>query len=136
LPDLLAWAHNYGIDRNTLGVALFAELATLLIAIIGAVATYIDNYYTTSAGQWVANDLRIRLLRTPPPAFAPVLRQRQDRRADVNYDQRCRDHPKLRVVVNARHTRRPHHHRFHGGVDVLARLELYPDRRNVFPTLG
>jgi len=61
LPDLLAWAHNYGFDRNTLGVALFAGVATLLIAIIGAVATYIDNYYTTSVGQWVANDLRIRI---------------------------------------------------------------------------
>ncbi len=61
LPDLLAWAHNYGFDRNTLGVALFAGVATLLIAIIGAVATYIDNYYTTSIGQWVANDLRIRV---------------------------------------------------------------------------
>lgn len=61
LPDLLAWAHNYGFDRNTLGVALFAGVATLLIAIIGAAATYIDNYYTTSVGQWVANDLRIRI---------------------------------------------------------------------------
>ena len=61
LPELLAWAHNYGIERNTLGVALFAGLSTLLIAIIGAVATYIDNYYTTSVGQWVANDLRIRI---------------------------------------------------------------------------
>jgi len=61
LPEVLAWAHNYGIDRNTLGVALFAGLATLLIAVIGAAASYIDNYYTTSVGQWVANDLRIRV---------------------------------------------------------------------------
>ena len=61
LPDWLAWAHNYGIGRHTLGVALFAGLATLVIAIISAVATYIDNYYTTSIGQWVANDLRIRI---------------------------------------------------------------------------
>ena len=61
LPEILAWAHDYGIERNTLGVAIFAGLATLLIAIIGAVATYIDNYYTTSVGQWVANDLRIRI---------------------------------------------------------------------------
>jgi ABC-type multidrug transport system fused ATPase/permease subunit len=61
LPEWLAWAHNYGIGRHTLGVALFAGLATLLIAIIAAVATYIDNYYTTSIGQWVANDLRIRI---------------------------------------------------------------------------
>ena len=61
LPAWLAWAHDYGIGRHTLGVALFAGLSTLLIAIIAAIATYIDNYYTTSIGQWVANDLRIRI---------------------------------------------------------------------------
>ena len=32
-----------------------------MIAIVGAIASYIDNYYTTSVGQWVANDLRIRI---------------------------------------------------------------------------
>ena len=61
LPDWLAWAHNYGIGRHTLGVALFAGIATLVIAVIAAIACYIDNYYTTSVGQWVANDLRIRM---------------------------------------------------------------------------
>src|SRR5215831_11301811 len=61
LPDWLAWAHDYGFGRNTEGVALFAGIATLLIAVFGAIATYIDNYYTTSIGQWVANDLRIRI---------------------------------------------------------------------------
>jgi len=61
LPDWLAWAHNYGIGRHTLGVALFAGIATLVIALIAAIASYIDNYYTTSVGQWVANDLRIRM---------------------------------------------------------------------------
>ena len=39
LPSWLAWAHDYGIGRNTLGVALFAGLSTLLIAVIAAVAT-------------------------------------------------------------------------------------------------
>jgi ABC-type multidrug transport system fused ATPase/permease subunit len=61
LPEWAAWAHEYGIGRHALGVALFAGIATLVIAIVGAVATYIDNYYTTSIGQWVANDLRIRI---------------------------------------------------------------------------
>jgi ABC-type multidrug transport system fused ATPase/permease subunit len=61
LPDWLAWAHNYGIGRHAVGVALFAGLSTLFIAIVAAVATYIDNYFTASIGQWVANDLRIRL---------------------------------------------------------------------------
>jgi ABC-type multidrug transport system fused ATPase/permease subunit len=61
LPQWLAWAHDYGFGRHTLGVALFAGAATLVIAILGAIATYIDNYYTTSVGQWVANDLRLRV---------------------------------------------------------------------------
>ncbi len=61
LPDWLAWAHNHGIGRNSLGVALFAGIATVLIALFAAVATYIDNYFTTSVGQWIANDLRIRI---------------------------------------------------------------------------
>jgi ABC-type multidrug transport system fused ATPase/permease subunit len=61
LPAWLTWAHDYGIGRHTMGVAMFAGLATLSIAAIGAVATYIDNYYTASIGQWVANDLRVRI---------------------------------------------------------------------------
>src|SRR6201989_3156934 len=35
-------------------VAALAALAAMVIAIIGAVASYIDNYYTESVGQWVA----------------------------------------------------------------------------------
>ncbi len=61
LPEWLAWAHNHGIERSTLGVAVFAGISTLVIAIIAAIASYIDNYYTTSIGQWVANDLRVRM---------------------------------------------------------------------------
>ena len=61
LPHWLEWVHDLGIDRNTMGLALFAALATALIAAIGAVASYIDNYYTESVGQWVAHDLRMRI---------------------------------------------------------------------------
>lgn len=61
LPAWLAWAHDIGFGRHAVGVALFAGVATLGIAIVGAIATYIDNYYTTNIGQWVANDLRIRI---------------------------------------------------------------------------
>jgi ABC-type multidrug transport system fused ATPase/permease subunit len=41
-------------------VAAIAALAVVVIALLGALATYIDNYYTESVGQWVANDLRLR----------------------------------------------------------------------------
>jgi subfamily B ATP-binding cassette protein MsbA len=62
LPKWLDWAHEYaGFGKHTLGVALFAGVATLAIAVVSAIASYIDNYYTTSAGQWVANDLRLRI---------------------------------------------------------------------------
>lgn len=62
LPHWLAWAHEYGgFGKHTLGVALFAGAATLAIAAVGAVASYVDNYFTTSVGQWVANDLRLRV---------------------------------------------------------------------------
>jgi len=45
---------------NKLQVAGLAALAYVLIAVIGALASYIDNYYTESVGQWVAHDLRLR----------------------------------------------------------------------------
>ena len=41
-------------------VALLAALATVLIALLAALASYIDNYYTESVGQWVAHDLRMQ----------------------------------------------------------------------------
>jgi ABC-type multidrug transport system fused ATPase/permease subunit len=62
LPQWLDWAHEYaGFGKHTLGVALFAGASTLAIAVFAAVASYIDNYYTTSMSQWVANDLRLRI---------------------------------------------------------------------------
>jgi hypothetical protein len=45
LPEWLAWVHDLGIDRDTMGLALFAGLATIVIAILDSVASYIDNYY-------------------------------------------------------------------------------------------
>ena len=61
LPAWLNWAHDLGVGRNAVGVAVFAGVATLVIAVLSSVASYIDNYYTTSVGQWVANDLRLRI---------------------------------------------------------------------------
>jgi ABC-type multidrug transport system fused ATPase/permease subunit len=41
-------------------IAVAAAIAAVLIAVVGAAASYLANYYTTSVGQWVANDLRLR----------------------------------------------------------------------------
>lgn len=44
-----------------LHIALVAACLYVLISALGALASYIDNYYTESAGQWVAHDLRMRM---------------------------------------------------------------------------
>jgi ABC-type multidrug transport system fused ATPase/permease subunit len=41
--------------------AAVAALAFVVIAVLGAIASYIDNYYTESVGQYVAHDLRMRM---------------------------------------------------------------------------
>ena len=46
---------------SRLQVALVAAMLYVLIAVLGSVASYIDNYYTESVGQWVAHDLRVHM---------------------------------------------------------------------------
>jgi ABC-type multidrug transport system fused ATPase/permease subunit len=48
-------------DAARLHMAIIASVAFVAIAVIGAVASYIDNYYTENVGQWVAHDLRMRM---------------------------------------------------------------------------
>jgi ABC-type multidrug transport system fused ATPase/permease subunit len=61
LPDWLEWIHRFQIAQSKSGLALLAASTVVLIALIGAVAGYVANYYTESVGQWVANDLRLRI---------------------------------------------------------------------------
>lgn len=46
--------------KHQLHIAALAAFAYVIIALLGALATYIDNYYTESVGQYVAHDLRMR----------------------------------------------------------------------------
>src|SRR4029077_12198291 len=41
-------------------IAAAAAIALVIIAVLGARASYVANYFTTSVGQWVANDLRMQ----------------------------------------------------------------------------
>jgi ABC-type multidrug transport system fused ATPase/permease subunit len=59
-PWLADLFHPWMDGHHQMRIAAIAALAYVLIAVLGAVATYIDNYYTESVGQWVANDLRLR----------------------------------------------------------------------------
>jgi ABC-type multidrug transport system fused ATPase/permease subunit len=49
-----------GDNASKMHIAAAAALMTILIAVVGAVASYVANYYTESVGQWVARDLRMR----------------------------------------------------------------------------
>lgn len=58
------WLHDFlapvMAEGTRMQIAAAAALALVVIAVVGAVASYVANYYTTSVGQWVANDLRLR----------------------------------------------------------------------------
>jgi subfamily B ATP-binding cassette protein MsbA len=47
--------------HSVLRLAALGAAASVTIALIGALASYLDNYYTESVGQSVANDLRLRV---------------------------------------------------------------------------
>jgi ABC-type multidrug transport system fused ATPase/permease subunit len=57
LDDLLRPLLGHG---SKMQIAAAAAIASVIIALLDALATYVANYYTTSVGQWVANDLRMR----------------------------------------------------------------------------
>ncbi|MFO0874515.1 MAG: ABC transporter transmembrane domain-containing protein [Phycisphaerales bacterium] len=60
-PRWLDDFHRSVLGGSRLWLAALAGAATVAIAIAGAIATYVDNYYTESVGQWVAHDLRLRV---------------------------------------------------------------------------
>jgi ABC-type multidrug transport system fused ATPase/permease subunit len=60
-PEWLAPFRGSLMGGHKMELAVVAGIATVLIAVLGAVASYIDNYYTESVGQWVAHDLRMRV---------------------------------------------------------------------------
>ena len=60
-PEWLVLLIGPALLQNKLALAATAALGAVLIAALGAVASYVDNYYTESVGQWVAHDLRMRV---------------------------------------------------------------------------
>jgi len=61
---MAAWAADilapWMDGKHQLHIAALAAIAYVLIAVLGALASYIDNYFTESVGQYVAHDLRVR----------------------------------------------------------------------------
>ena len=61
LPSWFDWIGLSQIGSYKMGLAIVAAITVILIAVIGAVAGYIDTYYTESVAQYVANDLRQKI---------------------------------------------------------------------------
>jgi ABC-type multidrug transport system fused ATPase/permease subunit len=61
LPGWLAPLFGMPLPDDRMVLAVAAAIGIVAIAGIGACASYIDNYFTESVGQWVANDLRMRM---------------------------------------------------------------------------
>src|SRR5947207_11171691 len=57
MPDWLASIVSY-LGTDKFSILNFAVLAVIVIAIFGAVSSYVEKYLTTSVGQWVLHDLR------------------------------------------------------------------------------
>lgn len=61
LPEFIAWLRDFSFVENSMELATIAAACFVIITLIGALAGYINNYYTESVAQYVANDLRKRL---------------------------------------------------------------------------
>jgi ABC-type multidrug transport system fused ATPase/permease subunit len=61
LPEYLEWLRDFSISEQSMELAAVAAIGVVIIAAIGAIAGYIDNYYTESVAQYVANDLRQKI---------------------------------------------------------------------------
>ena len=57
MPDWLASVVSF-IGTDKFSILNFAVLAVILIAVFGALSSYLEKYLTTSVGQWVMHDLR------------------------------------------------------------------------------
>jgi subfamily B ATP-binding cassette protein MsbA len=61
MPHWVARLLGPNIADHKMGLAGLAAVLIVVIAVLENAASYIDNYYTESVGQYVANDLRMRV---------------------------------------------------------------------------
>ena len=62
-PGWLRGAAGWIPGDGVVGIAAVAGIMVVLIAALGALASYVESYYTESIGQRVASDLRVRVYR-------------------------------------------------------------------------
>jgi len=55
-PGWLRYVASWMPGESVIRIAAVAAIAAVIIAVVGALASYVDSYYTESVGQWVANE--------------------------------------------------------------------------------
>jgi subfamily B ATP-binding cassette protein MsbA len=58
LPEWIAGFILETFGEGKLAIIHFAAIATVAVATVGAIASYVESYLTTHVGQWVMRDLR------------------------------------------------------------------------------
>jgi ATP-binding cassette subfamily B protein len=58
MPSWLSSLVATTVGRQKMSVLYFAALTVVVIALVGALSSYVEKYLTTSVGQWVMHDLR------------------------------------------------------------------------------
>src|SRR5215510_1003891 len=58
MPAWMSGVLNDTFGLSKVAILHFANLAVIVIALLGAVSSYAEKYLTTSVGQWVMHDLR------------------------------------------------------------------------------
>lgn len=61
LPAWLSWLDMISINENKMGLAAAAAILLVVLTIVGAIAGYINSYFTESVAQYVANDVRLQV---------------------------------------------------------------------------
>jgi len=61
LPKILSWMGYFFPGENTYQLAAVAAISYILIIAIGALGSFLDNYYNEKVAQNVANDLRRKM---------------------------------------------------------------------------
>jgi len=61
LPGWLSWMDRIFGRENQVGFAAVAAISVIIMAALGSLASYADNYFTESVAQYVSNDLRRRI---------------------------------------------------------------------------
>jgi len=58
MPRWMSDMFSSTVGLSKMAILHVAVLSLIIIAVVGAISTYVEKYFTTSVGQWVMHDLR------------------------------------------------------------------------------